>query len=185
MFDTTVRNVALAHQSAVARTIFLVFTTIGSPSMIVPATIAVALWLWHLRGLRIAGGIVIAPAVATAICLAIKELYARTRPAGGALLHELTYSFPSGHATASGAVFPTIAYVLWREELVAGSTAALLGIVGPLAIGASRIYLDVHWTTDVLGGWCIGALVAGLSAVAYERVRTTTRHHGRPIDPQH
>ena len=56
----------------------------------------------------------------------------------------------------------------------------LIGSGPPLAIGASRVYPDVHWATDVLGGWSVGALVAALGAVVYERVRRNTREHGRP-----
>ena len=128
----------------------------------------------------IAGAVVFAPAVATALFLAIKRIYRRVRPAGGELLQELTYSFPSGHATATAAIFPTLAYVLWREKLLTAHAAITLGSVAPFAIGASRVYLDVHLATDVLGGWSAGALVSALSGAVYERVRRKTRQQGHP-----
>ena len=75
------------------------------------------------------------------------------------------------HATASTAVLVTLAYVLAREGLLSHEVALLVGFFGPLLVGLSRIYLDVHWTTDVLGGWGLGLVVAALSAAAYEHMR--------------
>ena len=144
-FDGAIRAWVLAHQNPAAREAFRVVTRVGAPSTVIPVTAALAGWLWRRRGLPIAGAVVLAPAVATALFLAIKRVYRRARPAGGARLHELTYAFPSGHATASAAVFPTLAYVLWREELLPAGAALGIGSAGLLAIGASRVYLDVHW----------------------------------------
>lgn len=179
-FDEPIRAWVLAHQASAAREAFLLVTRVGAPSVVVPFTAATAAWLWRRHGMPIAGAVVLAPAIATALFLAIKRVYRRARPAGGARLHELTYAFPSGHATAAAAVFPTLAYVLWREDLMSSESAAALGSVAPVAIGTSRVYLDVHWATDVLGGWSVGALVAALGAVVYERVRSNTRERGRP-----
>ncbi len=179
-FDEPIRAWVLDHQQVAALRAFRLVTRVGAPSVIVPFTAVTAAWLWRRRGLPIAGAIVLAPAAATALFLAIKRVYRRARPPGGARRHELTYAFPSGHATASAAVFPTLAYVLWREDLISAQSAATLGSVAPLAIGTSRVYLDVHWATDVLGGWSVGALVAALGAAVYERVRRNTRERGRP-----
>jgi undecaprenyl-diphosphatase len=115
------------------------------------------------------------PAVALAIFSTVKRIYRRKRPAGGARLHELTYAFPSGHAAASAAVFGTASYVLWREDMLSRGAAEAFAGLGTLLVGASRVYLDAHWTTDVLGGWAVGGLVAAMSAAVYERVRTKTR----------
>lgn len=178
-FDEPIRDWMLAHQTRAARQGFLIVTRVGAPSVMIPGSAAVAAWLWQRRGLPIAGSMVLAPAVASALFLAIKRVYARARPAGGARLHELTYAFPSGHATAAAAIFGVVGYVLWRERMLPRRAALALATVPPFFIGASRVYLDVHWTTDVLGGWSVGGLVAALSAGVYERVRDNTRRQGR------
>lgn len=59
----------------------------------------------------------------------------------------------------------------WRAR----RTALALAIGGPLLVGVSRIYLNVHWATDVLGGWSAGLLIAVLSAALYERYRRRRR----------
>lgn len=174
-FDEPIRDWVLAHQNPAVRETFLIITHVAAPSMMIPATALVGGWLWYKQGLPIAGAIVMSPAAALAIFLGIKRIYRRKRPAGGARLHQLTYAFPSGHATASAAVAGTAAYVLWREEMLPGDAAIAVATVFPLLVGASRVYLDVHWTTDVLGGWAVGGLVAALSAFVYDRVRRKTR----------
>lgn len=183
-FDEAIRDWMLAHRSAGVRRAFLAATDVGSPSVLVPASLAIATWLWRGRGRPIAAAVVTAPSLAAALFVAVKHGYARQRPAGAALLHQRTYSFPSGHATTSAAVLGTAGYVLWREKMLRGPAAAAVSTVAPLLIGTSRVYLDVHWATDVLGGWSAGALVAVLSAIVYERVRVNTREHGEPERPR-
>jgi undecaprenyl-diphosphatase len=103
----------------------------------------------------------------------VKVLYGRARPAGGALFNERTYSFPSGHATTSAAVVVTLCYVLAREGIISWTAAIVIGGVIPLLVGVSRLYLDVHWTTDVVGGWTVGLFVAAMSAALYEYLRSS------------
>jgi undecaprenyl-diphosphatase len=174
-FDEPIRKWVLTHQTPAARNAFLVISRVAAPSVIIPCTAALAAWLWRERGLSIAGAVVMSPAVALAIFSTVKRIYRRKRPAGGARLHELTYAFPSGHAAASAAVFGTASYVLWREDMLSRGAAETFAGLGTLLVGASRVYLDAHWTTDVLGGWAVGGLVAAMSAAVYERVRTKTR----------
>ncbi|MEO9037147.1 MAG: phosphatase PAP2 family protein [Gemmatimonadaceae bacterium] len=111
----------------------------------------------------------LAPALAVATYLGAKRYLPRVRPPSEAALREATHSFPSAHATTSTAVCCTIAFLLWREEMVPPPVAILIAVIPPLIIGASRIYLDVHWATDVLGGWIAGLLIAVVAREAYDR----------------
>lgn len=171
-FDDAVRGWMLAHQVPALWTVFLVITYVGSAFVMVPFALVVAAWLWRGPHRRIAAVVVTAPAIADGVFNAIKSVFRRVRPIGAERLHLATYAFPSGHATTSTAVLVTIAYVLAREGMVSRRLAMALGIGGPLLVGVSRVYLDVHWTTDVLGGWALGLLVAALSAALYERIRS-------------
>jgi membrane-associated phospholipid phosphatase len=174
-FDKPIRKWVLRHQSPILDTAFLALTRVASPTVIIPATLVGSALLSRRRGLQIAGAVMMSPAVATAIFLAVKRIYRRKRPAGGKRLHQLTYAFPSGHSTASAAIFGTASYVLYQEGMIPRPVAIAAASITPLLVGASRVYLDVHWTTDVLGGWSVGGLVAALSAGVYERVRDNTR----------
>jgi membrane-associated phospholipid phosphatase len=170
-FDDAVRAWVLAHQVAGVARAFQLITFVGSANALAWLAVGMAAWLWKSRGRHIAAVLVTAPAVATALFVGIKDLFQRVRPAGAVPLHLVSYSFPSGHATASTAVLVSLFYILAREGLLSREIALVLGFLGPLLVGLSRIYLDVHWTTDVLGGWGLGLVVAALSAAAYEHMR--------------
>jgi len=135
--------------------------------------IAAGVWFYRARGRSRAGVIVAAPAVGGLLAGGMKLLYGRARPAGAALINEQTFSFPSGHAATSAAVMVTLCYVLARERIISWPAAIVIGGIVPLIVGLTRLYLDVHWTTDVVGGWTVGLFVAAMSAALYERLRTS------------
>ena len=80
-------------------------------------------------------------------------------------------SFPSGHANETTAVAFTTAYVLAREEAFAPAPAFAVATVLAIASPASRLYLDRHWTSDVIAGWCLGGAIAAASAAIYESIQ--------------
>ena len=172
-FDTAVRSWFIAHRTQSVYNIAYVLTWLGSPVVMVLIAIVAGLWFYRRHGRSKAGVVVAAPAIGGLISGVVKLAYGRERPAGGALLNMRTYSFPSGHAATSAAVMVTLCYVLARERIISWPVAILLGGSAPLVIGLTRLYLDVHWTTDVIGGWTVGLFVASLSAALYEHLRRT------------
>jgi undecaprenyl-diphosphatase len=170
-FDGAVQSWVLAHQNPVLDRLFYWITTVGGIAPMCVLAVIGAAYLWYRGKRRVAAGVLIAPTVAIGLFSLVKQIYARPRPAGLGGVVSSSYSFPSGHATASAAVCCTLAYVFWREGFVRGHTALAFAILAPLLIGFSRVHLNVHWATDVLGGWCAGLLIAVLSAVLYDRYR--------------
>jgi undecaprenyl-diphosphatase len=75
-----------------------------------------------------------------------------------------TASFPSGHAMLSAVTFLTIGALLARVERKRRTRAFVMGlaVAMTLLVGASRVYLGVHWPSDVLAGWSVGAAWASL-----------------------
>ena len=169
--DNAVRAWFISHQSPMVHKIAFAITWIGSPTAMVLLAIGAGAWFYRRRGRGKAGVVVAAPAVGGLISGVVKVLYGRARPMGGALLN--SYSFPSGHAATSAAVVVTLCYVMARERIISWPTAILAGGGIPLLVGLSRLYLDVHWFTDVVGGWTAGLFVAAMSAAAYERLRSS------------
>ena len=172
-FDDAVRAWFVGHQNGVFHNIALAITRIGSPPVMIVLAIAAGAWFYTRGGRRMAGVVVAAPAVGTLLSRTIKILYGRARPVGAELFHETTYSFPSGHASTSAAVVVTVCYVFAREGMISWRSAILVGGTVPLLVGLTRLYLDVHWTTDVIGGWAVGLFVAAVSAALYELLRKT------------
>jgi len=102
----------------------------------------------------------------------LKELVARPRPAGYSLVELPTsYSFPSGHAMLSCVFFGIICYLAYRflPKSPGRRLLAFASALSAFAISFSRIYLGVHYATDVLAGISIGLAWVYLLAFVYER----------------
>jgi len=167
-FDDGVRTWMLHHRTPGLFVLFTWITTAGSLGPMLVLTATVVRWLWRTRRRRAAAGAIAAPAFAVVLSNGIKLAFGRIRPDGAQYFALRSFAFPSGHATISTAVVATIAYVSWRERLLDGRLALAAAVVIPLLVGVSRMYLDVHWATDVIGGWSLGLLVAALAATLYE-----------------
>jgi len=135
-------------------------TGLGSTLVLTAVTLAVAGYL-ALVGMR-SGAFLVLVAVGggTALSTLLKLAFQRPRP--DLMPHAVpvyTASFPSGHAMLSAVTYLTLAALLvrvqarWRVK----AYVLTLAILTTLLVGASRMYLGVHWPTDVLAGWCIGA----------------------------
>jgi membrane-associated phospholipid phosphatase len=168
--DGAVRAWVQAHRNQTAFHLFEVLTWLGSSYILCPLAAGVGIWLWRKRGHEMAASVVIAPSLAVSLYNSIKLIVARPRPAGLFGIHANSFSFPSGHAAMSVAAVIPIAFVLRRERILPRSIAVAVALAVPLVAGVSRVYLDVHWATDVLGGWSIGLLVAMLGVGIYHRV---------------
>jgi len=112
--------------------------------------------------------------------LATKTLVARPRPPlEDARIVQTGFSFPSGHAALAAAFYGTLAYLLIRAlrwdtlKVIVGSVAALLVV----AIGISRVYLGVHYPTDVLAGWTLGVFWLAVIVVTEHVWAARARFH--------
>lgn len=104
--------------------------------------------------------ILVAVLSGTALSEGLKLGFARARPDLVAHIVDTTsMSFPSGHAMLSAITYLTIGALLARAAARAADRAYILAaaIALTLLIGVSRLYLGVHWPSDVLAGWCFGA----------------------------
>lgn len=103
--------------------------------------------------------------------LGLKMIFERVRPpAATAIAVAKGYSFPSGHAMGSFIVFGAIAYVVLRQPFrwkVKSAWLAML-VTAVLLVGLSRVYLGVHWISDIAGGWSAGAVWLAAATVAFE-----------------
>jgi undecaprenyl-diphosphatase len=135
-------------------------TSLGSFTVVGIVTL-IALGYLLIDGKRAAAlFVVIAIAGGVALSEALKHLFARPRPELVAHLVEVqSASFPSGHAMLSAITFLTLGALLARVQgsIRVKSYVIAVAIGLTLVIGISRLYLGVHWPTDVLAGWCAGA----------------------------
>jgi undecaprenyl-diphosphatase len=136
-----------------------VITTLGSTWVLIGVVLAAALGLWLRGRWRSAVTLVVAYAVTDATVAVVKLIVERPRP-DEALTHANGFSFPSGHSAMSMAVYGCLAFALARASRGFPRVAcALAGAAIVVAIGLSRIYLGVHYPTDVVAGWITGAAI--------------------------
>jgi membrane-associated phospholipid phosphatase len=163
-----VQRLALSAQSPALHGVFLGATIAGGLTAMRVLALAGALLLLRRAGPRSAATLVATPFVAELFCDALKRLYARPRPAGLGQGVDPTYSYPSAHAMVSAATCAVIAWLCWRTGIVPARAASAFAMLVPLVVGASRLFLNVHWTADVIGGWSGGLAIASL-VIALDR----------------
>ncbi len=134
-------------------------TSLGSPTVLALITIAAVSYLW-IDGKRAVAAFVAAAIVGGAVLESLLKLgFARPRPE--LVSHLVTvdsFSFPSGHATMATITYLTLGVLLARVQERRRMKLYLLTVASILAllVGFTRVYLGVHWPTDVIAGWCIG-----------------------------
>ena len=141
--------------TAVARFI----TDAGSPGAMAVLTVSGVLLLWRHHRL-LAQTWIAATGGGAVVDVVIKDVVRRARPTyGTSYLHFHSYSFPSGHAMAATIGFGMLAYVVHRRVPGRGTAVAAYAMAAmfTLLICATRVYLGVHFPSDVLGG-CIAGL---------------------------
>ena len=155
-------------------------TSLGSTTVLGIIVILVCGLFLSFRRWREAAMLLLASGGGLVITTLLKDLFQRDRPP--AILHAvraINASFPSGHAALSATVFLTLGALIAhfaerrRVRVYALAAAVILSVL----VGCSRVYLGVHWPTDVLAGWCVGsawALLWWTAAIAWERTG-----HGR------
>ena len=135
-------------------------TSLGSNIVLGIITFAVAGYLFLVHKPSVAWSMLIAVLGGGALNNLLKVAFARPRPDFSIrAVRVFTTSFPSGHATLSAITYLTIGALLARTypSLTMSLYFMSLAIFLTVLIGLSRIYLGVHYPTDIFGGWCIGA----------------------------
>src|SRR5688572_19348084 len=134
-------------------------TALGGPT-ILGMTVAAVVGFLVLQGMyRNAAFVFLASVGGWLLNDLLKEVFARPRPQVVPHLRQvMSLSFPSGHALTSAAVFLTLGALLMRvaQSRLVKFYIMFIAITATLLVGATRVYLGVHYPTDVLAGWLIG-----------------------------
>jgi len=147
------------------------FTALGGVAVIVLLTFTVTAFFWLSSMHRAAAYVAIASLGSLLISSGLKQLFDRPRPdlvPHGA--HVYTSSFPSGHSTMAAAAYLTLGLVASQFVPRRRLKVLFIGVAMfiTMVVGISRVYLGVHWPSDVLAGWTVGlswALICWVVAV--------------------
>jgi undecaprenyl-diphosphatase len=184
--DQMVYRWAASMRSDPATLFFVTFTRIGSPVGMAVIALGAAAFLFVRRHRGLSLYVAVTGGMSGLINLGLKEIFARARPDLAEALRKASgYSFPSGHAMGSMVVLGSLAYVVaclrGRWRLRSATIAALLSSV--LAVGLSRVYLGVHWISDIAAGYVAGIVWLAVATVTFEAFWRIRKIRSRPKAP--
>ncbi|RPF29803.1 undecaprenyl-diphosphatase [Streptomyces sp. Ag109_G2-6] len=175
-FDTGPHAWSLAHRPPAALDVARAVTATGTG--VWPYALVVLAGLYAGRAVRdrlaTVAGLALCLALGQGVRRALMSLVARPRPpAADWATHAANWSFPSGHATTGAltAGLLLVALALRGSPGPARTAAAALIVLWGAAVGLSRVYLGVHWLSDVLGGWLLATAWLALAALVRRSYR--------------
>lgn len=176
--DESVISVVQGGESPGLTRVMEAFSWLGSTIVVIVLAVSILLFLALVLGHRkelllfvaVVGG-------APLMNVFLKSWFQRERPNIHRLVEETGYSFPSGHSMAAFALYGALTYLLWKH--LSGRTGKtmliLIGSAIVLCIGWSRIYLGVHYPSDVLGGYLASGVWLGLMIEIFPRMNKQLR----------
>jgi len=149
-------------------------TALGSLVVLTGLTVVSAAFLLLTRRRAIAAFLIATTSVGAIVSALLKIGFDRDRP--DLVPHAtraFSKSFPSGHSAMSALVFLTLGALLCRIHHSRGVQTYFLGVACgvTLLVGVSRVYLGVHWPTDVVAGWAFGIAWAATSSLVFDAIR--------------
>jgi undecaprenyl-diphosphatase len=150
------------------------FTALGGVGVLTLITATATVLLALTGSMRAALYVAVSTGLAIVLSLWMKEVFDRPRPElvpHHARVH--TASFPSGHSMMSAAVYLTLGAMAARfsAQRMLQIFFSCLAVAITVIVGVTRVYLGVHWPSDVLGGWCAGATWANVCWVIAGRLQ--------------
>jgi undecaprenyl-diphosphatase len=186
-FDRALDDYLHSHATPPLTAFFLVVTAFGSLEVVALLGAAVAAFLARGRRWTLLWSWLVAVAGGALLNWLLKGLFQRPRPHfAHPLLVETSYSFPSGHAMVSFVAYGMLAYLAvllwlrsWEARVAAVCGAALVVVL----IGFSRMYLGVHYFSDVVAGYAAGGVWLSALITGAETIRRGGKRENKPISP--
>jgi membrane protein YqaA with SNARE-associated domain/membrane-associated phospholipid phosphatase len=176
-FDSTVGGWIISFRSDWLTTLMNAITNLGSTGWVIGVVIVVTFAGFRFRRRLDVLGLIICVSGALILSELLKATFHRHRPGLPWLAPATGYSFPSGHTLISLALYGFLAYLVirhsewprWRIWLAGGL------VLLPVLIGISRVYLGVHYPSDVLAGWAVAGAWVGTCVIGSEFLNSRLR----------
>ena len=170
-FDDSIRFYIYGHRSAALNKVVIAITYSGNWQAV--TLIVLSLLISNKTRRSIGIPLAITSVSSTLIYKGVKHIFERPRPD---LIYRIIeqggFSFPSGHSMNSLVCYGMLIYLVRRHcknENIKNAITIIFGALIPL-IAISRIYVGVHYPTDILGGWCVGSFVLASAILISERI---------------
>jgi membrane-associated phospholipid phosphatase len=193
--DQIFSDAVRAHLAPPAYAAFALLTRLADTATLVVIGAVVALGLLVMRRPWLATGWLLALCGNALLNVTLKAVFARARPVhDAALVQAQGFSFPSGHSSGAVVAYGMLAYVLLRclpPRLASRLALPLMLLAAALAyaIGSSRVFLQVHFATDVLAGFASGSVwlaicIGSMELVAHRQMRADATSPADEVDPR-
>ena len=169
-FDTTMINAIQGLETPWLTTIMTFFTWIGSGYAVAPITVIAAVLLYFVFQYRHQAFLLVVVIAGTVVFNHLLKLYfKRERPIIHRILDANGYSFPSGHTMMAFSLYVIIAYIVWRnvKTRLGRFLLIIFATFMIIMIGTSRIYLGVHFPSDVAGGLMASGFLVTIAVTVY------------------
>lgn len=172
-FDEKVFSFIAGHVNNIHTSTMEFFTFLGTHTFLIPANLLLTAWFLFIQKRR--WNSIKIPAVALSSLLLmflLKLIFHRERPLTPLLQAAKGFSFPSGHALMSVTFYGLLIYIVWQniKQVWLKWILSVILVLLILTIGLSRVYLRVHYASDVLAGFCVGVLWLLLSLWILDRI---------------
>jgi undecaprenyl-diphosphatase len=180
--DEPIERFVVTHRSAWLDEVFRRISFFGSTPVVLVGGFLLAVVAW--RRCRVVAALVVVATLARPLMeFTLKESVGRDRPTLAQLVNGQGHSFPSGHVLAAAALWAMVPVVLslYTESRRIWWVAAIGAVSAVALIGASRVYLGVHWASDVIAGTLAAALLLGGLDLGFRRLHERRHCGGAPL----
>lgn len=171
-FDSTIITFVQGFENSALTVVMKIFTFIGDTKSVIVLSILVIIFLYVVLKHRVELILFIAAIIGSAVLnQLLKYSFQRARPELHRLIEIDSYSFPSGHAMNAFTVYTIISFLLWRH-IPSRTGRILLIIISALmifTIGISRIYLGVHYPSDIIAGYFASGCWLGMAIWFFQK----------------
>ncbi len=159
-FDAAIFKAVLTIQSPAGTKFFEAVTFFGSSAFLFPAYTILILILLIKKSWNLAIDVLVVGLTTTAILDILKNIFKRARPLDPLIKNVTGFSYPSGHSFSSYTFFGLIIFLIWQTRIQVAwkILAAILLFIFATAIAFSRVYLRVHYPSDVIAGFCLSVI---------------------------
>ncbi|MCM3673706.1 phosphatase PAP2 family protein [Peribacillus simplex] len=181
-FDEEVISLVQGWESPLLTDIMKFFTYIGSTGFLIILSLVILFFLYRVLKHRLELVLFTAVMVGSPLLnLMVKLFFQRARPDLHRLIEIGGYSFPSGHAMNAFSLYGILTFLLWRHitAMWARILLILFSMMMILSIGISRIYLGVHYPSDIIAGYLAGGCWIAISIWFFQRYQDRRKNKDR------
>lgn len=177
-FDQIISAYIQSFTSPAMTKAMIAITFFGSSTFLFPAYILLIIFYISRKKRRLALDITMVGLSSTGILFLFKDIFRRHRPLDPLISHVTGFSFPSGHSFSSFTFFGLLIYIAWHSDIKKSTKIIISALLVLFAatIAFSRVYLRVHFPSDVVAGFCLSVVWLMLSlAILHQADRGLSR----------